>query len=235
MTLRIGRLRPDTYELNLHNGPNGDIVGTMSRDDRFALDNAPAIRNPGGTKEWVIGRVNMTGNRVWVVLDRLIVEEFADRPAPSPIILPPDPDPVPTPPPRPKPQPKLVRPSVWDVFCVLFFAVLVLIALWLVGSWATRTAWPYLFTPAAAEELTKAEDLPVHGTCWACMHGCTRKQNIENCGRDPGPTTQDQADCWLFETQYQKPCYSYEKPKPNFECWDQRDPMQRVCIPARPK
>ena len=90
-----------------------------------------------------------------------------------------------------------------------------------------------LSSVAAARDLTLAEDLPVHATCWGCMHGCTRQQNIDVCGRDPGPTTQEQVDCWIFEVEYKKPCYTYPKRQSNFECWDQRDPMQRICIPKQ--
>jgi hypothetical protein len=29
------------------------------------------------------------------------------------------------------------------------------------------------------------DSAPVFGTCWGCMHGCTREQNIKVCGLDP--------------------------------------------------
>jgi hypothetical protein len=82
-------------------------------------------------------------------------------------------------------------------------------------------------------DLPRVEDLPLHGTCWACMHGCTRAENIKNCGLDPGPATQEQVDCWLYQTQNNgAPCYKRREPETNYICHDEPDPNQgRVCVP----
>ncbi len=31
-------------------------------------------------------------------------------------------------------------------------------------------------------------DMPIYGTCWACMHGCSAELNIQYCGIDPRPS-----------------------------------------------
>src|SRR6266481_4383976 len=59
--------------------------------------------------------------------------------------------------------------------------------------WFLNIIFFLLATPVSAEILT--ENLPLFGGCWGCMHGCTRQQSIDACGRDPGPATQEQVDC----------------------------------------
>ena len=44
-------------------------------------------------------------------------------------------------------------------------------------------AWAYVH----AECKPVSADMPLYGTCWDCMHGCTRQQNIDKCGLDPLP------------------------------------------------